>query len=389
MTATFSPVSIATYAADALKSDRRAGDGTITFPLLGLFGETGSLLSEVKKKQRDRISFVGYAEAVVEELGDVLWYLTAVADRGGIALADIAPAVAQADPATDASGSILLSSLQPEIMPRRGEPTAAFERTLLKLAGSVGILVADFEEQRFDQNQAALTVRLTAIMANLIQAANEAGVTLEAAAVKNLAKIRDRWPSVRAYPDLLDAVALPEEQLPRDLRVEIFEREVRGRTYVFQRCNGLNIGDRLTDNAMTADDYRFHDVFHYAYVAVLGWSPVTRALFRLKRKSAAKVDEAQDGARAILIEEGITTWIFGQAVNLDLFVGMNQGDLPFDLLKHIRQFVAGYEPESAPLWLWEEAILQGYEAFRYLRQHRRARLHIDAGRRRLEIEALP
>lgn len=389
MTATFSPVSIATYAADALKSDRRAGDGTIAFPLLGLFGETGSLLSEVKKKQRDRISFVGYAEAVVEELGDVLWYLTAVADRGGIALADIAPAVAQADPATDASGSILLSSLQPEIMPRRGEPTAAFERTLLKLAGSVGILVADFEEQRFDQNQAALTVRLTAIMANLIQAANEAGVTLEAAAVKNLAKIRDRWPSVRAYPDLLDAVALPEEQLPRDLRVEIFEREVRGRTYVFQRCNGLNIGDRLTDNAMTADDYRFHDVFHYAYVAVLGWSPVTRALFRLKRKSAAKVDEAQDGARAILIEEGITTWIFGQAVNLDLFVGMNQGDLPFDLLKHIRQFVAGYEPESAPLWLWEEAILQGYEAFRYLRQHRRARLHIDAGRRRLEIEALP
>ncbi len=65
------------------------------------------------------------------------------------------------------------------------------------------------------------------------------------------------------------------------------------------------------------------------------------------------------------------------------------GDLPFDLLKHIRQFVAGYEPESAPLWLWEEAILQGYEAFRYLRQHRRGRLHIDAGQRRLSIEALP
>lgn len=51
--------------------------------------------------------------------------------------------------------------------------------------------------------------------------------------------------------------------------------------------------------------------------------------------------------------------------------------------------VAGYEPESAPLWLWEEAILQGYEAFRYLRQHRRGRLHIDAGQRRLSIEALP
>lgn len=389
MTGSFSPLSIGTYATEALKSDRRAGDGTMTFPLLGLFGETGSLLSEVKKKQRDHIAFVGYAAAVVEELGDVLWYLTAVAARGGIALGDIAPRSSHADDATADSDSTLLASLQPEIMPQRGEPTAAFERTLLRLAGSVGILVAEFEEGRFDQNKTALTLRLAAIMASLIQAANEAGVTLEAAAVKNLAKIRDRWPSLRAYPDLLDAAALPEEQLPRDLHVEIFEREVRGRTYVFQRCNGLNIGDRLTDNAMTADDYRFHDVFHYAYVAVLGWSPVIRALFRLKRKSAAKVDEAQDGARAILIEEGITTWIFGQAVNLDLFAGMNQGDLPFDLLKHIRQFVAGYEPESAPLWLWEEAILQGYEAFRYLRQHRRGRLHIDAGQRRLSIEALP
>jgi len=389
MTSLFSPLSVGAYAAEALKSDRRAGDGTMTFPLLGLFGETGSLLSEVKKKQRDHISFVGYAAAVVEELGDVLWYLTAVANRSGIALDDIAPRIAQANSEKAVSDSILLASLQPDIMPQRGEPTAAFERTLLKLAGSVGILVADFEEGRFDQDKTALTLRLAAIMASLIQAANEAGVTLEAAAIKNLAKIRDRWPSVRACPDFLDAAALPEEQLPRDLHVEIFEREVRGRTYVFQRCNGLNIGDRLTDNAMTSDDYRFHDVFHYAYVAVLGWSPVVRALFRLKRKSAAKVDEAQDGARAILIEEGITTWIFGQAVNLDLFAGMNRGDLPFDLLKHIRQFVAGYEPESAPLWLWEEAILQGYEAFRYLRQHRRGILHIDAGQRQLSIEALP
>ena len=53
---------------------------------------------------------------------------------------------------------------------------------------------------------------------------------------------------------------------------------------IFQRCNGINIGDRLTDNAMNPDDYRFHDVFHYAYVAVLGWSPVICSLFRLKRR---------------------------------------------------------------------------------------------------------
>ena len=112
-------------------------------------------------------------------------------------------------------------------------------------------------------------------------------------------------------------------------------------------------------------------------------------MFRLKRKSDPKIDEAQDGARAALIEEGVTTWIFGQALELDLFANMEIGDLPFDMLKHIRQFVAGYEAEHCPLWLWEEAILQGYAAFRFLREHRRGRLHIDMPNRRLSIETLP
>ena len=92
-----------------------------------------------------------------------------------------------------------------------------------------------------------------------------------------------------------------------------------------QRCNGLFIGDRLTDNIMMPDDYRFHDAFHYAYAAILGWSPVTRALFRCKRKSEARVDEGEDGARAVLIEEGVATVVFGQAKLLDFFFWNGRG----------------------------------------------------------------
>lgn len=387
MTDTFSPMSVAEYAAQAALTDQRSDGGSLAFPLLGLFGETGSLLSEVKKKQRDRASYRGYASAVVEELGDVLWYLSAVASRSGVLLTDV---FAQAAPnrITVGADALTLAALHADLMPRRLEPTAAFERTLLKLAGEVGLLVIDCEGQSMEEQSAVSTARLAAVARILIQAADEAGVTLEAAAVKNVAKIGDRWPRERRYPEPLDANAEPEERLPRLLTIEIFERQVRGQTYVFQRCNGINIGDRLTDNAMTADDYRFHDVFHYAYVAVLSWSPVIRALIRLKRKSAPKIDDAQDGARAILIEEGITTWIFGQAIELDLFAGMKAGDLPFDLLKQVRQFVAGLEAEHCPLWLWEEAILQGYAAFRFLREHRRGRLHIDMDARRLTIEPL-
>ena len=313
----------------------------------------------------------------------MLWYLSAVASRTGQNLSEIFR-VAASERLRGVEGPITLAALQPAIMPHNRGPTAAFERTLLKLAGEAGLLVSEGG----DRGQAAIPSRLVGIARTLIQAAEEAGVTLEAAAIKNLSKISDRWPRERCYIAPLDGEAEPEERLPRQLTIEVFERQVRGRVYVFQRCNGVNIGDRLTDNVMAADDYRFHDVFHYAYVAVLTWSPVTRPLFRLKRKSSPKIDNAQDGARAILIEEGVTTWIFGKAVELDLFANMKSGDLPLDLLKHVRQFVAGYEVEQCPLWMGEDAILQGYAAFRFLREHRRGQIRIDMDTHTLKVESL-
>jgi hypothetical protein len=101
------------------------------------------------------------------------------------------------------------------------------------------------------------------------------------------------------------------------------------------------------------------------------------------------MDEAEDGARATLIEEGIASWIFGQAKPLDFLEGIRPSELPFDILKTVRQFVAGYEPARCPLWLWEEAIIQGFDAFRFLHKKRRGRLRIDMNRRRLSVTELP
>ncbi|MEY8789853.1 hypothetical protein AB9K27_16585 [Klebsiella quasipneumoniae] len=62
------------------------------------------------------------------------------------------------------------------------------------------------------------------------------------------------------------------------------EISVSNKKYVIQQCQGVNIGDRLTDNKKDKDDYRFHDVFHICYAVHLGWSPVLRALLHLKRE---------------------------------------------------------------------------------------------------------
>ncbi|ABQ70405.1 MazG nucleotide pyrophosphohydrolase [Rhizorhabdus wittichii RW1] len=387
----FEALTVDQYVREAARTDQRKGPGTIGFTMLGLVGETGSLLAEAKKKQRDAASYLGYAEAVAEEIGDVLWYLAAVARRHRLALSDIAAAALVADGVYRAGDNAALSlhALQPAHMPLAKAPMPKFEHGLLGLAGEVGLLAREIDGAGQPGHRAAVAQRLVAIMRRLIQAATDSGVTLEGAAIKNLQKIFDRWPRERQYPAAFDEDKDAEEQLPRTMEIDVYERTVRGQVYVFQRSRGVYVGDRLTDNAIEPDDYRFHDVFHYAYVAVLGWSPVIRALLRLKRKSDPKLDDAEDGARAILIEEGVTSWLFGQAQQLNFFDGVKPGGLPLDMLKHVRQFVAGYEADRCPLWLWEEAILQGYAAFRFLQKNRRARIGIDFARRRLRIKELP
>jgi NTP pyrophosphatase (non-canonical NTP hydrolase) len=59
-------------------------------PLLGLAGESGTLLSEYKKYLRDGSAHENFAEEVREELGDLLWYIAIVAKRFDLSLSDIA-----------------------------------------------------------------------------------------------------------------------------------------------------------------------------------------------------------------------------------------------------------------------------------------------------------
>ena len=328
---------------------------------------------------------------VLEELGDVLWYVTAIASRADISIADVAYSAWKDDECVGRAPKTFrfmeLQSQQPLFSPT---PTPAFETTLMHLAAAVGALANDYRQGMVANDQGALSAHLIKVLRVLLTAADEAGVTLAKAAENNLVKIFDRWPVDQEFPDLFDEGFPEHEQLPREITLDIFEYQPQPEknSYVMQRCNGIYVGDRLTDNMMRLDDYRFHDVFHYAYTAVLGWSPVTRALFRLKRKSDSRIDEGEDGARAVLIEEGVATWIFGQAKQLEFFDNLKPGDLSFELLKNVRKFVAGYEVESRPLWMWEEAILQGYAAFQFLRRHRGGSVHVDMLNHRLTVEKL-
>jgi len=64
------------------------------YAFMGLANESGECVGKVKKLIRDHESIdqglEQRKEDIIDELGDVLWYLSACADECGVSLADIA-----------------------------------------------------------------------------------------------------------------------------------------------------------------------------------------------------------------------------------------------------------------------------------------------------------
>lgn len=355
----------------------------LQLPLVGLYGETGSLLTLFKKKWRDTKAYRHLAEDIVEEIGDLLWYMTNVSRRAGLSLEDIArkafPELREFKPATGLAFSDLDRLIKYEDSVKSDDVIAG-----LVLLGdcSAKILIASASASTF---KTELPPLLSAMLQALSGVCSITGATLNNAAVSNIKKTLDRWPIKEEDIALFDTKFNVHEQLPREFTVEFQEIKLGDKIYVYQNFDGVHVGDRLTDNIIDPDFYRFHDAFHWAYAAILGWSPVTRALLRCKRKSDPKLDENEDGARAGIIEEAIAVWIFHQAKDTDLFEGIDS--LDFNILKAVRDLTVGFEAETIPLWLWERAILEGYKIFRDLKKYRNGFVDGNLNKRKISFRA--
>jgi hypothetical protein len=144
---------------------------------------------------------------------------------------------------------------------------------------------------------------------------------------------------------------------------------------------GVALGQSTTDNTRHGDGYRYHDAIHLAFVAVLGWSPTVRALLRLKRKSKINTDRNEDGARAIFTEEGLAAILSRLAPRRMGFLGENTVD--GQVIATAKAVVQDLECESLPGWLWRRAISQGFNAMRELDRNKGGYLKVDLDNREL------
>lgn len=266
--------------------------------MLGLASETGSILNIYRKYLRDGFDLTTNRELVSEELGDLLWYVAAVATAFNLDLEEIARAnlerIRDRYPAQPPGRAL-------KELPVFDAGFPAHERFPRRL-------VIAFTEHATPSGRTAATLTLVSAEPN-------------------------------AFPD--------------------GPTQIDGGKVIGYQIGGL-VGDSLTDNTRRTDAYRYHDAIHLAFMAVLNWSPNTRSLLRVKRKSNPVMDECEDGARAIFAEEGLAAMLSRLAVRRASF--QSETSIDREVIEVAKAAATDLEVESLPSWLWRSAIHQGFSA---------------------------
>jgi NTP pyrophosphatase (non-canonical NTP hydrolase) len=280
------------YQKRAMDTNRLGSQDPLTVALYGLAGETGSIHTLYKKRLRDGDRFTGFQAKVKEELGDILWYLTAIASLEGLSLQEIA--------------------------------------------------------------------------------------------VQNIEKTTSRWlPTGEDDWVDFDEHFPPNEQLPRKFTAQFVASVEDGVSKVEVLIDGERLGAKLNDNSYVPDGYRFHDIFHMTCVALLGWSPVVRALLKRKRKSDKETDDVEDGGRAIVIDEALVALVFAYAIRHTYLEEIKV--LDWQLLDLCHELTSSFEVGKRSLYEWEQTILKTFEIWREVQTHGGGWVRFDRDMRSVEF----
>lgn len=266
------------------------------------------------------------------------------------------------------------------------DPVAGLIVPLLGLAGEAGQLLSEYKKHLRDRDahlmfRERVAEELGDLLWYIANVASKFDLELAQIATANLEKARGRWGARSDAPHAFDKDYPDNERFPRRFEIEMHETMVKGQMRMQMLLDGSPLGDALTDNSYDPDGYRFHDVFHLALVAVLGWSPVIRSLMKRKRKSNPKVDEVEDGGRAQVIDEGVSALVFDYARVHGFLEGVR--DLDYDLLRRVSSMTRHLEVSQCSHGDWQRAILSAYTVWREVVKYNGGRMLIDLDQRNL------
>jgi len=385
--------------------------------IYGLVGEIGSVLSAVKKELLGAGAEIARlaTDEIKKELGDVLWYSFSLAQINGkpknILSQDIADLRVELSGEAEWAAKFRAALEQgkreeflkaAETFPNSENITfddyqnLAFltartdRKVLLEVCLAVlwqlgaQLLRRKLPDIELELNTAVkdkpVERALGEIVWHVSALARLYDLSLDDIAETNKEKVSFRMTRGEPTPLHDNDVPRADERIPRKFEIAFL---TVGKGHSRMYMDGRQIGNELTDNAYEDDGYRFHDVLHLANAAILGWSPVLRAVLGIKRKYDPKTDEVQDGARATIVEEAIVKVIHSEGARLaghptervQFFT--ERSDITFRFLDLIRTFVMGLEVDKNKYWEWEDAIMAGHKVFYQLNKEEQGTVTVD------------
>ncbi|MEQ8195309.1 MAG: hypothetical protein RIB59_12555 [Rhodospirillales bacterium] len=383
------------YQRRALKTDQKKD---IALSVEGLASETGRVL-ETYQAYDFSGDFPVFKTQMVEELGGVLWYVSSIASIFKIKLSEIASfnvqnsqkAFEKWNPSGKAKRFIgdanKMNDYQRQVVKTdRRKNTRVSVLGLVGESGSIATICKKYyrDEDKLEAYKETAKKELGDALWYVTSIATNMKLKLEKIAEENLRSNDKRW--LDKGTPVTDIKYDEDEKFPRKLRVVFKQKKRRGHYQSIMQIKGLNFGDKLTDNAYEDDGYRFHDVIHLSFVAILGWSPVIRKLLNLKRKSSRKTDEVEDGARALIIEEAVAFETYNTARDHNFFSGSKI--VPDGLLNSIQKITRDLEVNVCTKKRWQHAILEGYKIFRLLRENGGGVVKLDLDRSAIKYEKI-
>lgn len=431
---------IADYAIEVAKTDEFRDHDTNErrrIAIYGLVSEIGSVISAVKKRRLgeggplDSIEGRLTRHELREELGDTMWYCFALAaievpaakvDILQQQIAKLETELHAESPVSSSFRGLLPGEslkqfeAKAQSFPKRRQRTFQDFQELAFLTARtqgdelVGVCLGVLmqygaqlmrklmpeEERRFhtDVQDRQITSVLGEIGWHLSAIATVYALGLDEIAEFNIEKAKLR--RATDPTPLHDEAALSGQRFPRKFEIKFLTvGHKRSRMYF----EGRKLGDDLTDNNYDPDGYRFHDVFHLANVAHLGWSPVIRALMGLKRKDPQnpKIDEVEDGARAKIIEEAILKVIHSEGASIaaiahpdlaaeDRPMFTEDIDIPLSFFKLIHRFTERLEVNKNSFDEWKRSIRAGNRIFHDLAKEGQGTVSIDLNGRTIAFK---
>ncbi|HEY3925396.1 MAG TPA: hypothetical protein VGL75_12615 [Acidothermaceae bacterium] len=392
--------------------------------LLGLGAHVGDLLNAQKQYLRSSLDLSAATTLMRQELGDVLWYLCAVARRHDLKLSEIARAnlvktreraAARGNTGVTPAptGSLSFAQYQQSAVQTDEEidnrDVMAITVPLLGLIGEAGNLLNAQKKYYTDRepttrDRGFIRTELGDLLWYLSVTASHCDLPMEDVAAENLVRVR-RYDPTKTNSELpadspsLDAEYPDTERFPRRVVIRFqpvrtaaadpkrakmllveaspnafpqgpneLASTARGKKRYQGFAVGKQLGDQLTDNSPNSDAYRFHDAIHLGFLAVLGWSATCRGLLRLKRRSDEAVDENEDGARAVFAEEGIAALLAKRSIARGGF--LTELSVDTNTLEIVTTVFEDLEVAVYPPWAWRRAISQGFVVMQQLSQNR-------------------